>query len=335
MPKPLRIAILSDVHYAGPAEIERGITELSVISNPLLRHAVKLYRRFIWRRHPFKQNHFLDHFMEEARQADYVIANGDYSCDTAFIGLSDPCSRQSAEQCLAKLRQMAGERFVASIGDHELGKMSLFGGAGGLRIESWHVCQEIPGLKPLWRFDLGNFVLLGVTSSLIALPVYLPETLPEERQAWQKLRSGHLNHIQRHLDSLTPDQHLILFCHDPTALPFLWNETTLPLHADQIDRTIIGHLHSEFFLSNSHRLSGLPVIRFLGTSIQRMSAALREARCWKSFKVALCPALAGIELLKDGGYCWLELDPSISPAPARLSRIRWNNTETDPGAIVR
>jgi hypothetical protein len=39
-----------------------------------------------------------------------------------------------------------------------------------------------------------------------------------------------------------------------------------------------------------------------------MSAALHEARYWKPFNVRLCPSLAGIELLKDGGYYTAELD---------------------------
>jgi hypothetical protein len=46
-----------------------------------------------------------------------------------------------------------------------------------------------------------------------------------------------------------------------------------------------------------------------------MTSALKDARKWRHFKVRLCPSLAGIELLKDGGYYSAELDPD-GKAPA-------------------
>jgi hypothetical protein len=45
-----------------------------------------------------------------------------------------------------------------------------------------------------------------------------------------------------------------------------------------------------------------------GHSFHRMSAALNEARYWRDFRVLLCPSLAGIDLLNDGGYYTAELD---------------------------
>ncbi len=47
---------------------------------------------------------------------------------------------------------------------------------------------------------------------------------------------------------------------------------------------------------------------FFGHSIRRISVAVNEARHWKPFRVRLCPSLAGIELLNDGGYYTVELD---------------------------
>jgi hypothetical protein len=38
-----------------------------------------------------------------------------------------------------------------------------------------------------------------------------------------------------------------------------------------------------------------------------MTTALNQARCWKHFRPVLCPALAGIELHKRGGYLTLKL----------------------------
>ena len=43
--------------------------------------------------------------------------------------------------------------------------------------------------------------------------------------------------------------------------------------------------------------------------------ALNEARKWKEFRVRLCPSLAGIVLLKDGGFLTVQLDAEArSPA---------------------
>jgi len=69
-------------------------------------------------------------------------------------------------------------------------------------------------------------------------------------------------------------------------------------------------------------LAGMPPIRFLGHTVQRLSTALSEARQWRPFHVRLCPALAGIELLKDGGYWTAELDPEArQPARFRFHRL--------------
>jgi hypothetical protein len=113
--------------------------------------------------------------------------------------------------------------------------------------------------------------------------------------------------------ALPPDRRVILFCHDPTALPFLARETEVRAKLPQIDHTIIGHLHSNLLFWKSRRLAGMPVIRWLGHTPKKLSSALNEARHWKPFNVKLCPSLAGIELLKDGGYYTVKLDgePSI------------------------
>jgi hypothetical protein len=69
----------------------------------------------------------------------------------------------------------------------------------------------------------------------------------------------------------------------------------------------------------------MPTIRFLGNSIRRMSAGLSAARGWRPFRVRLCPSLAGIQLLKDGGYLELRLDPEAEqPAATRFHRLPWD-----------
>jgi hypothetical protein len=312
------IAILSDIHYAGAAEQARGNDyELRDIANPLLRSAVRIYRHFIWMRRPVNQNAQLDRFLAQVGPVDYAVANGDYSCNTGFVGLSDDAAFQSAAECLSRLRQKFGERLRLNFGDHELGKLSLFGASGGMRLDSWLRTTGDLGLQPFWRLDLGNYVLLGVASSLVALPVFEPDILPEERAEWERLRQRHLTDIRAAFAALEPRHRVLLFCHDPTALPFLWREEVVRNKLAQIEQTIIGHLHSNLFLWKSKLLAGMPVIRFMGHSARRMSGALHEARLWRPFHVRLCPSLAGIELLKDGGYLTAELDPEARQ-PARF-----------------
>jgi hypothetical protein len=313
-----RLLILSDVHYASDAEKAMGECEFEAILNPALRLLVKCFRHFFWMRNPHAHNGQLDRFLEQAGTPDWVIGNGDYSCDAGFIGIATEAVFASVSEVFAKLNHRFPDHFRPNYGDHELGKMSLFGGQGGLRLSSWQRSQSELGMTPFWQIDLGSYKLMGMVSSLIALPVYEPEVLPEELPEWQELRAQHLRQIARAFRDLSPSHKVILFCHDPTALPWLLGLDEVRSRLSQIEVTWIGHLHSPFLLWKSRLLAGMPVIRFLGNSIRRMSAALHEARCWSNFKVRLCPALAGTQLLKDGGYFEMRLDPSAQQNPCYL-----------------
>lgn len=316
-----RLAILSDVHYASAAERARTNYCLGAITNPVRRLAIKVYRHVYWMRDSFAHNHLLDQFISSASDADIVVANGDYSCDTVFVGVSDDAALASASECLHKLRQGFGDRMEGTIGDHELGKMPLGEKIGGLRLASFYRSQKDLALRPFWMASIGCHLLIGITSTLVALPVYEPEALPEELAEWRRLREEHLDQIRACFTSIQPKQKVILFCHDPTALPFLWQEEIVRAKLPQFEHTIIGHLHSPFVYWQSRLLCGMPKISFLGHTPLRLSTALRQARYWKPFKVALCPSLAGLQLLKDGGYLTLEL----TPHSARLERhhLKW------------
>lgn len=317
------IGIVSDIHYASAAEKVRGNAyEFLGVTNPLLRMVGRFYRHFLWLRYPMAQNHLLDEFLQRMDSPDYVIANGDYSCNSAFVGVSDDAACRSAHECLDKLRGKFGVNFQANFGDHELGKLSFLGGQGGMRLASWHRARTELGLQPFWRVELGNYVLLGVTSSLLALPVYEPDTLATELAEWQELRAQQLADIRRAFADLKPGQRVLLFCHDPTALPFLWHDETVRSKLPQVEQTIIGHLHSNLIFWKSRLLAGMPMIPFLGHTTKRLSTALREARHWRPFNVRLCPSLAGTELLKDGGFYSAELDSDArQPARFQLHRI--------------
>jgi predicted MPP superfamily phosphohydrolase len=315
----LKIFIVSDIHYACEAEQARRHHEIRAIRSRFGKVTIQLYRDLIWLKNPYFQNHLLDYFLEQTQGADLVIANGDYTCNTAFVGVSDDAACESARLCLSKLRGKFDEKFHAIFGDHELGKFSLIGKQGGLRVASYHTAVRQLGLKPFWRLEMGRYVFIGVTSSLIAFPSLEAESLPEERAEWMKLRTEHLAEIAKAFSELDPKQKVILFCHDPTALPFLGEEPAVREKIPQIERTIIGHLHSPFVFWKSGLLAGMPVISFLGSSIRKYSRALRDARYWRPFKVTLCPSPAGIELFKDGGFLILHLDPTGNE-PSRIEK---------------
>ena len=172
-------------------------------------------------------------------------------------------------------------------------------------------------IPSLWRLEIGAYVLLGLASPLLALPVYEPDALPTELDEWRDLPpglfGGGTSRIFSH-PGKPEDYHLLP---DPTALPFLIREDAVRAKIGKVELTIIGHLHSGLVLWKSRILAGMPPLRFMGTTVKRLSTALSEARHWRPFHVRLCPALSGVQLLKDGGHAELNLDPTGSE-PARF-----------------
>jgi hypothetical protein len=321
---PCRIAIVSDIHHASAAEALRKDHVLAPITNPWRRWAVRQYRHWIWMRDPFAHNHLLDRFCSETATADLAVANGDYSCDSAYIGVSDDAAFVSARECLEQLRQTFGVRLRATFGDHEIGKKMLAANEGGLRLKSYQRARAELALEPFWKVEIGNYVLIGITSTLAAWPVYEAEALAEEREGWRQVREEHLTDIRQTFSGLKSSQRMLLFCHDPSALPFLWREECVRSKLPQLERTIIGHLHSNAVFRQSRRLAGMPKIGFLGHTPRRLSSALAEARHWAAFRPLLCPSTSGIQLLKDGGYYLVELDLKAEvPARFEFHPLKW------------
>ncbi len=325
------LLIVSDIHHAGIAERERQGYEIACAPNWPVRQLVRAYRGYVWLRDPLGTGAFLEEFLRRSGEPDFVIANGDYNADSRFVGVSDDAAFASAEECLAKLRARFGDKLHATIGDHELGKVSLVGGRGGLRLASWPRTTEGLGLRPLWRHEWDRYVFLGVTSTLLALPVYEREMLPAERTEWKALRAAHLEEVRAAFAGLGAHQRVLLFCHDPTALPFLSRMREVRERLPQIEATVIGHLHSPLILRVGRALAGMPAIHFLGASARRMSTALNEAQHWRPFNVRLCPSLTGIQLLKDGGWLTVELNADArQPAKFRFHPLPWSAVRAAP-----
>jgi hypothetical protein len=304
-----RLVILSDIHYAGAAEQARGSDyEVRAITSAARRWMVRFWRHHLWLRDPFGHNLKLDNFLSGCPDADYVVANGDYSCDSAFIGVSDEAACASAAECLGKLRERFNGQLRTTIGDHEFGKKSLGSGTGGMMLASLKTTRDTLKLPTSWRMELDRYVVIGITSSLVAAPSLRGDQSEDEHEGWQKEHSEHMAEIRALFRGIDSTRRILLFCHDPTALPFLWEDPEIRRLAPQIERTIIGHLHSNLIFRQARIMAGLPAIRFLGPTVARNSQALNRARFWKPFNVQLCPSLAGMELLRDGGYLTMELD---------------------------
>lgn len=326
MAQTVELLIASDLHYAGVVERTRTNFESTAIARPGLRHLARWYRKYIWLHDPLGHYVMLDKFIEQSPRLDFTVFGGDYSCDSAFVGLSDDGAHASVQECLARLRQAFSPNVAFVIGDHELGKFSVFGKQGGMRLASYHRAVNGLQLTPFWRKDFGAYVLLGVTSSIVALPIFEPETLAEDLDAWREIRVRHLAEISAAFASLRPEQRVLLFCHDPTALPFLAELPEVKARLGQIEATVLGHLHSELVLRTSRILSGMPRINFLGSTVSRLSAALAKASQWRPFHVRLCPSLTGIELLRDGGYLTATLDPAgVEKLKFKFHSLPWGD----------
>jgi len=312
------ILLCNDLHYAGPTELLRGDDfRFASVTNPLVRLPLRFIRSVLWSNNPSRENEQLDRLLRTAGEPDLVIVNGDLACDAASLGVADAATLESARACIAKLRERFSAPLYFTIGDHELGKLTLLGERGGLRLESWRRCVGELGLKPFWQIERGDFVLLGVTSTLLALPEFLRDALAEEKGEWAALRETHLQEIRAAFAALNPSQRVLLFCHDPTALPHLLAEPAVQSRLGQIEFTFIGHLHSPAIFRLSGWLTGLPAIGFLGANLRRITSALNGARQWKRLRARLCPAPLGLALLNDGGFLTVELDAEAH-APAQF-----------------
>lgn len=320
-----RLTILSDIHYAGATEQARGSDyELRSVPSPLRRWLVRQWRHRFWLRDPFAHNGQLDRFLTECPESDLIIANGDYSCDSGFIGVSDPAACASAQEALGKLRSRFTERLHLTMGDHELGKKGFGSGKGCMKFGSLQITREVLQVPTSWRLERGNFVLLGVASSLAAVPALKGDQLPEEQTDWQAAHEAHLQEIAELTRGIKNQQRVILFCHDPTALPLLGQQASIQKILPQIEHTIIGHLHTNLVFRQAQLMAGIPEVQFIGPTIGRITHALNRAKFWKPFRVTLCPSLAGTQLLRDGGFLTMELDDSNrGPAGIRFHGLPW------------
>jgi hypothetical protein len=305
------LLVLSDVHRAGPIEQTRRGFDSQAVGNPFLRGFQRVYRRYVWMHDPMAHNHLLEAIVRRVPDPEWVVANGDFTLDTGFVGVSEEGAYESASEALAILRLAYGKRLRCTLGDHDIGKKSFIGDAGGVRRRSLERCESDLGIPRLWHEDFPGWRWIGVTSTLAAWPVFRVETPEDEQAWWAEAHAAHLAAIDRlFAEANALGLRTVLFCHDPTALPFLRELPGIAAALPEIGATVIGHLHTRLVLRVGRLLAGVPQVGWAGHSIRRYTAALNKARCWQDFRVSLCPSPTGVQLLKDGGYLKTEWPPT-------------------------
>ena len=315
--------VVSDLHRAGARERERRGFDERVVPGRMARWLARAYRRHVWLADPMAHNHRLGEILAREPGATRVVANGDFTLDTAFVGVSDDAALESAAEALAELRAH-GAAVRGVIGDHELGKKSLVGNAGGPRWRSLERCESELGLPRLWHEDFPGWRWIGVTSTLAAWPVFRPEALAGERDRWDGAHEAHLRGIDALFSGATREgRRVVLFCHDPTALPFLARLDGVRGALPRLGATVIGHLHTPWVLRVGRALAGVPRVSWAGHTVRRYSGALREARCWSAFRVVLCPSPTGIQMFKDGGYLSGAWPPEGEAVHLEYRRLAW------------
>ncbi|MCS6771644.1 MAG: metallophosphoesterase [Kiritimatiellae bacterium] len=311
----MRLAVLSDIHLVGPAELalaEDGYGRIRRHPDPIerfWRQGLYHVRRRFWNGHlRWRHTAFL-RAMDEvaARQPDWVIVNGDYGGDLGGVGLSHRATLDSARLVVEQLRHRFPGKCRFVFGDHDIGKYSTTLREGGIRLASLEAGERDLRIPSFWHDKApGGFHLIGINSSLLTLDFFLPEALEEEVPEWHRRRAEHLREVAESFESLPREARVILFCHDPSALAVLAGLPVIQRRLTQIEMTVVGHLHSPTLLRVARyaaRLSGLrpryPVARIV-------AKGLEGARSWAQFKPVVCPSTFGTGHHVAGGLLWIE-----------------------------
>lgn len=312
----MRLAVISDIHVLGPGEARRTHR----IAHDLgARHswwsrkwnrALLRVRRRLWNWHPeFREAVFLRALDVIAEyEPDWIVADGDYGGDAAGVGISDDESFESVRRVIALMRTTFPDRCRFVFGDHELGKHSTELRRGGIRYESLRRGEAELGLPIFWHERDGPFHLIGLTSTLLTLDLFLPEALPAEIPRWVERREELVARIRSEFAALPADARVLLFLHDPSALAPLATIPEVRVRLAQIERTIVGHLHAPGLLPLAVLLARLPAMNPRYPVARIIAHGARGARDWQAFRPIVCPAVFGAGHHFSGGLLFLETD---------------------------
>lgn len=323
----MRLAVLSDIHFVGPAELALANSSYhSIQAHPdpiarVWRKGLYRVRRRFWNGHlKWRHTAFLQALNEVAEwNPDWVVANGDYGGDLGGVGLSHRATLDSARLVVELIRARFPDRCRFVFGDHDLGKYSTLLREGGIRLSSLELGEKELQIPSFWHEVDDEFHLIGVNSSLFTLDLFLPEAIADEVPEWRRRRDAHIAQVTHAFERLPAKARVVLFCHDPSALTVLSGLPVIRRRLPQIELTVIGHLHSPTLLRLARyaaRLSGLkpryPVARIV-------AKGLAGARHWKLFNPVVCPSTFGTGHHVAGGILVVSCDPD---GKIRARRVR-------------
>ncbi len=310
----MRVAVISDVHVLGPDEARRSHR---IYRNIGLHHsfwrrkwdrALMRVRRRLWNWHPENRYACFVRALDEiARfEPDWVVANGDFGGDAAGVGISADEAFESVRRVVDLLRCTFPDRCRFVYGDHEIGKHSTELRRGGIRLESVRRGQSDLNMPLFWHERAGPFDLMGMSSTLLRLDLFLPEALPAEIPAWDELRRRHIEQIHEAFAALSAETRVLLFLHDPSALSALENIPEARARLPQIERTILGHLHAPALLRLTRLFSRLPALNPRYPVARIIAHGTRGAHRWSVFRPVVCPSTFGAGHHFSGGVLFLE-----------------------------
>jgi len=313
----MKIAVLSDLHVLSPQESERSRriaqdlgVDRSLAHRTWERGAHRVRRRLWNQRDEDREIRFLRALDDMAPfHPDWIVANGDYSGDTNGVGLSDAHTFESVSRVIDLLRRSFPDRCLFVMGDHELGKYSTVLKRGGIRLASLLRGENPLGLQSFWHLAEDPIHLIGVNSTLLTLPLFLPEALEAEIPLWQERRDQHLEDIRRTFSEIPPDGRILLFCHDPSALGVLAEVQEVRGRLGQIERTLLGHLHFPFLLHFARGLGRLPNWTPRYPIARIITHGAKNSKTWDLFHPVVCPSTFGLGRLVSGGWLLLDVSP--------------------------
>lgn len=313
----MRIAVISDIHVTGPVErarSEASYQELGTGQHPLRRRwrrGLHRVRTRLWNAHPeWREEAFLRALAHVAEfDPDWVIANGDYSSDHGGVGVSDDATFHSASGVVRAIRRVFQDHCRFIFGDHDLGKYSTVRRSGGIRFKSLELGEQKLGIPSFWHEVDEDIHLIGVNSSLFTLDAFLPEALTHEIPQWEKRRAQHTEEVSEAFARLPNKARILLFCHDPSALQALSDIRSVKNRIQQIEMTVIGHLHAPSLLKLARLVPKgasvwkpkYPVARIIAHGLQGVAS-------WRQFKPVVCPSTFGAGHHLRGGLLFIEKD---------------------------
>jgi hypothetical protein len=242
----------------------------------------------------------------EAYSPDWIIANGDYGGDVGGVGLSNTSTYESVASVVNVIRARFPDRCRFVFGDHDLGKYNTVLREGGIRLGSLELGEKTLGIPSFWHEIDEDIHLIGVNSSLFTLDLFLPEALTAEIPEWRRRRAEHIEHVSHAFDGLPDHARVLLFCHDPSALTALSQIPIVVERLDQIEMTVIGHLHSPTLLHLARWLPKAKGWRPKYPVARIIAHGLEGARSWDMFNPVVCPSTFGTGHHVSGGLLFIE-----------------------------